>query len=260
MPLITVQGKNLYFEMLGQGIPLLFIHCSMANHQIWDRQRTLAKYFQLILVDLPGHGQSESLEGEVTVKRLATLIAELIQTLELQRVILVGYSLGGAISLQLALDHPELLSAIILVGTGAKMGVLPVIFEVIKTNYQEGVELTTGKMGFAKGADPKLIELAKQECLKCSPSIAYSDFAACNAFDVRDQLNEINIPTLIIVGSEDLLAPVKWSLYLTKHILNSSLQIIPQSGHMVILEQPDKFNLTLRKFIDNLEEASMPEE
>jgi pimeloyl-ACP methyl ester carboxylesterase len=157
--------------------------------------------------------------------------------------------LGGAITLQLALDNPGLLTALVLVGTGAKLGVLPAILEALKTRFEESVDLAVGQMGFAAGADSGLIEQSKQECLRCGSEIAYADFSACNAFDVRDRLAEIYLQTLIIVGEEDQLTPVKWSRYLREKIAKSKLLVVENAGHMVMMEQPDIVNDRIQSFI-----------
>ncbi len=225
------------------------IHGSMSTHRVWDKQRILAKNYALLFLDLPGHGQSEPLEGEITVPRFAEIVAQLIQEMDHKGVFVMGHSLGGAIALQLALDHASLLGGLVLVGTGAKLGVLPAILEGLRTDYQAGIELATGQMAFAIGADPELVERSKKECLQCPQEVGYNDFVACNNFDVRERLSEIKVPSLVVVGDEDKLTPVKWSQYLADHLLNSELTIIEQAGHMVMLEQSKKFNQAITAFL-----------
>jgi len=249
MPFHTIDGKQLFYDIQGQGTPILMIHGSMSTHRVWDKQRVLAKKYALLFLDLPGHGQSESLEGDITVQRFSGIVAQLVQEIGHKGVFVMGHSLGGAIALQLALDHASLLGGLVLVGTGAKLGVLPAILEGLRTDYQAGIELATGQMAFAEGADTALVERSKEECLQCPQEVGYNDFFACNNFDVRERLSEIRIPSLIVVGDEDKLTPVKWSQYLADHLLNAELTIIEHAGHMVMLEQPDKLNQTIDAFL-----------
>jgi pimeloyl-ACP methyl ester carboxylesterase len=253
LPFTDVREKKIYYESVGKGLPLVFIHGSMTSHVSWDFQKPLSKKNRLILLDLPGHGKSDPLNEEISVDLLADYMAEFIKGLGIEKMVAVGHSLGGAICIQLALNYPELLRALVLVGTGAKLGVLPDILKALKTNFKESVEIAIGGMAFAQKADPEVVGMVKKECLKCRPEVGYSDFAACNNFDVRGKISEISFPTLIIVGAEDKLTPVKWSLYLNEKISHSSLKIIENAGHMVMIEQPKELNKAIQNFLKDLQ-------
>ena len=82
--------------------------------------------------------------------------------------------------------------------------------------------------------------------------VLQGDFLACNAFDVVGQLEQIDLPTLIICGAEDKMTPIKFSELLDAGIANSQLHIVDNAGHMVMLEQPDIVAELLKKFIDDL--------
>lgn len=254
MPSLVIRGKKVFYESVGEGLPIVFIHGSMGNHVSWEFQKQLSDEYRLVLLDLPGHGESDPLDEEISVKLYTDYVSEFVRGLGIEKMVVVGHSLGGAICIQLALDYPELLRAIVLVGTGAKLGVLPTILEALRTNFEESIELAIGGMAFAENANPELIEMAKNECLKCKQQVGYADFAACNNFDVRERISEINIPTLIIVGTEDKFTPVKWSQYLNEKISNSSLKIIESAGHMVMIEQPEELNQAMLTFLTGLPE------
>ncbi|MHA1208801.1 MAG: alpha/beta fold hydrolase [Candidatus Freyarchaeota archaeon] len=256
MPFLVIRGKKISYESEGEGLPVVFIHGSMGSRLSWAFQKQLSKGYRLILLDLPGHGESEPLDEEVSVKLYADYVAEFAKGLGIEKMVAVGHSLGGAICIQLALDYPEILMAVVLIGTGAKLGVLPSILESLRTNYEESIELAIGNMAFAENADPEIVEMAKIECLKCRQEVAYSDFLACNNFDVRDRISEISIPTLIIVGNEDKLTPLKWSQYLNEKISNSSLKVIENAGHMVMIEQPEELNKAILAFLKDLSTQS----
>ncbi len=252
MTYITLSGKQINYEDLGDGLPLVMIHGSLCRHRLWDQQRALSKEARLILLDLPGHGESDPLEGAITIPRFANIVAQLIHALGIEWMVPVGHSLGGAIALQLALDFPDLLQGLILIGTGAKLGVLPAILEGLKTDFQTGIDLTIGHLAFAPGADPKLVELSKVEFQSCNPDVGYADFVACNQFDIREQVQAIEVPTLVIVGREDQLTPVKWSKFLADSMPTAELCIIEQAGHLVMLEQPLKVNQVISAFLNTL--------
>jgi pimeloyl-ACP methyl ester carboxylesterase len=252
LPYGIVLKRRVFYESNGNGLPLIFVHGSMANHHTWDSQLQLSKAHHLLLLDLPGHGQSEPLDEPITVKLLTDHVAGFAESLGIGPGVFIGHSLGGAICLQLALDSPALVQALVLIGTGAKLGVLPAILEALKTDFRASVELAIGGMAFASPARPEIIERTKRESLKCRPDIAYADFVACNSFDVRQRIPEIKAPTLIIVGDQDRLTPVKWSQFLTDKISGASLQVVASAGHMVMLEQPQEVNRVILAFLDAL--------
>ena len=252
MSKITIEGKQLFYSVKGKGEPLLFLHMSLSNHHQWKPLFSLDSKAKLVLVDLPGHGESDSIEGEISVPRLTKIMAQFITDLALDRIIPVGHSLGGAIALQLALDHPHLLKGLILLGTGAKLGVYPAILKGLQIDFEAGVGLVVGQMCFAKGANPQTVESVVSECLQCEPTVGYADLVACNNFDVRDRLGEIDVPTLVVVGEEDQLTPVKWAQFLSERIPNADLRIIKNAGHMVMVEQPSDLIDTIRTFLNSL--------
>ncbi|MGQ9719775.1 MAG: alpha/beta fold hydrolase [Candidatus Jordarchaeum sp.] len=252
MSSLIIRGKKIFYKSIGRGLPIVFIHGSMGSHVSWEFQKPLADGYRLVLLDLPGHGGSDPLDGEISVKLYTDYVAEFVQGLGIEKMVVVGHSLGGAICIQLALDYTELLSGMVLVGSGAKLGVLPTILEALKTNFKESIELAIGSMAFAEKASPTLVEMTKNECLKCRQEVGFADFNSCNNFDARERLSEISVPTLIIVGTEDKLTPVKWSQYLNDKISDSFLKIIENAGHMVMIEQPEELNQALLDFLRSL--------
>jgi len=225
---------------------LLFIHGAGGSHKVWEHQ---IKFFSdLVAIDLPGHGVGA---GKRTIDEYVRDVKKFCDERGLKNTVMVGHSMGGAIAQKFALDHPEYLKAIVLVCTGAKLRVTPLIFDAIKRDYAQAVELIT-KLAFSSKATSEIKEKAAEEMRNISPEVTYGDFEACDKFNVMDRLKEIRVSTLIICGLEDQLTPVKYSEYLRNNILNSKLEVIADAGHMVMLEKPKEFNEILEKFIKEL--------
>jgi len=196
--------------------PLVFIHGSGASSQIWEFQD---EHFggNAFPIDLPGHGKRpDTLPPEVNVLDYARVVNGIIfQELQLKTPIIAGNSLGGAIALAMGLEYASELSGLILIGTGARLRVLPSILEEAKT----------------------------------ASVVTYRDWAACNVFDVMNRLHEIRLPTLIICGADDRLTPVKYSQYMHDHIAGSTLCIIPNAGHIVMRDQPERVNQAIDQWL-----------
>ncbi len=160
--------------------------------------------------------------------------------------------MGGAIVQTLALTHPEIIRGIVLVGTGARLKVLPAVLDGIKKNFEETVSKIV-RFAFSRKASPELIEGGIEYLMRCRPEVLYGDFLACDRFDLMKEVKKIDLPTLILCGEEDEMTPVKYSEFLHHHIKPSRLEILPGAGHMVMMESPEAFNRKVREFIRRYE-------
>ncbi|HMK66579.1 MAG TPA: alpha/beta hydrolase, partial [Thermodesulfobacteriota bacterium] len=135
---------------------LVFIHGSGGSKILWDNQvKGLGDVSNVIAPDLPGHGESPG-EAFATVPEYTRAVVDFIKGIDAPRPIPVGLSLGGAIVQQLLLDYPGLFSAGVLIGTGAKLKVLPIIFETIEKDFS-GFVGGMPKMAASPKTDPSLL-------------------------------------------------------------------------------------------------------
>jgi pimeloyl-ACP methyl ester carboxylesterase len=225
---------------------LLFIHGAGGSHKLWEYQ--LNFFDHAIAVDLAGHDVGA---GRNTIDEYVEEVKRFCDENSLRNIVMIGHSMGGGIAQKFALDYQEYLKAIVLVCTGAKLRVAPNIFAAIKENHAQAIELIT-ELAFSKKAPGEIRKRTAEEIMRISPEVIYSDFEACDKFNVMSRLKEIKLPTLIICGLEDQLTPVKYSEYLKNNIPNSRLEIIADAGHMVMLEKPEELNERLEKFIKEL--------
>lgn len=241
---VTYQYHQL--EAKGDVPTLLFIHGAGGSRKTWHYQWLgLKEKYSLISVDLPGHGKSTA-AGANEVSAYSSAIIQLLRELEVSNVILAGHSMGGAIAMEIALASGLDVLGLILVGTGAKLGVMPSITESLARDvFPEEII----RYAYGSKASPQLIEGGRQEWYKTPCAITLGDFQACNGFDVRGSLGEIKCPCLIVCGDEDKLTPVKYSLFLHENLPVSSLTVIPLAGHMVMLEQAESTNQIINQFV-----------
>lgn len=227
---------------------VLFVHGAGGGQYTWSYQKGFfKKAFNPIILELPGHGASEG-EGETDIERYAEHVYRFVSTLHLPKLFLVGHSMGGAIVQTLALRHPEILKGIILVGTGARLRVLPMILNETLNRFEEVVK-KINELAFSSKTSSELIERGILGMMACRPEVVQGDFSACDRFDVMKEVEKITLPTLIICGDDDQLTPVKYSQFLHDRIKGSRLEIIPGAGHMVMMESPSIFNEKIREFI-----------
>ena len=239
---------GLYVERCGQGEKIVFVHGSGWNTLMWHKQRDcLRSSMEVMLVDLPGHGKSPG-DGCDSVEAYADEVHGVIKRLDVGRCYVAGHSLGGAIAMSLALSHHEMVKGVVLIGTGARLKVLPQILEDIGKNKEETIDNII-TLAFSKEASPALKKDAFDETMKCRAEVIYKDFKACDCFNIMDSISSLKVPALIICGSDDALTPPKYSRYLKDAIGDSRLLLIEHAGHMVMMEKPEEVSRAIEEFV-----------
>jgi pimeloyl-ACP methyl ester carboxylesterase len=229
--------------------PLVFVHGSGGSHHTWFHQT--ANFKGSVAVDLPGHPIGPPLHS---AQEYARWVRDQLVAGKLADVVIVGHSFGGGVALSLALDYPELLSGLVLIGTGATFPEAEPLLSY-PGDHTSMIDWFMDR-AFARETNPVLAAQSKKQLHRVNPETMRSDFEASRIFDVRGRLSEIDLPTLVIYGVEDQLCPPQHSHNLHEHIRGSRLEIIPQAGHLVMLEKPLELNDVLARFLVELREAS----
>lgn len=242
--LVKIRGVDLFYELKpGDGGSLVFIHGSGGNHKMWSGQMDLG--LNCVALDMPGHGQSGG-QAASSISEAAAWVVEFLAQMNLPRPLyLVGHSMGAAISLTCALQDADLLDGIVLIGAGQRMKVLPAFLDSLRAGLSDPGFF---KLGFSPSAPLEMVTNMVKTIAAVSPSVLYADFSACNNFDVSQELEGIKLPTLLIVGIDDKLTPLKLAQYINAHISGSRLEIIAEAGHFVMLEQPAQVNQLITDF------------
>lgn len=249
MPFVETASGLLYYAARGaSGAPVVLIHGAGDSHLVWNGQLAgLADLARTRGVDLPGHGRSSG-GGCTSIPDYARAVIEFLDALALEQAVLVGASMGGAIALTCALEFPERVRGLGLVGTGAKLRVAPAFLDGLRRDFERTVGLLVESY-YAPGASAVLKEKSARQLRLTGADVTYGDFAACNQFDVMTRLAEIRVPALVLCGREDKMTPPKYSEFLAQHLPHARLMLVEQAGHMVMLEQPLIVNRALREWL-----------
>jgi pimeloyl-ACP methyl ester carboxylesterase len=228
---------------------LIFIHGAGGSHVLWQGQvEGLAGRVNAVAIDLPGHGDSKG-DGMSTIEDYARAVADFTRALEAPKPIPCGLSMGGAITQQLLLDHPDACCAGILIGTGARLRVQPLILKTIEENFSGYVESFLAFAASEK-TDPERLRPISEATAQSKPQVALGDFKACDAFDVMERLPSIEVPVLVITSEEDKLTPPKYGIFLEEKIKTALRVHIQNAGHLVPAEKPDEVNQAILDFLD----------
>lgn len=251
-------GLDLYYEQRGTGPDVLLLPGLGASTHVWYAQlRDLSQSFRVTAVDPRGHGRSARPAGPYSIQGFSEDLGELIRVLSLAPAALVASSMSSLIAVEVAARWPGLVSALVLVGGFATLS--PEGKERFEQRAvlaeTEGMEpLADLVVGAAMGphthqTNPGLVGLFRQALLGNDP-IAYA--ASCRAIrdaDVTVHLSGVRCPTLILLGEQELVAPITAARALKAGIPHAQVRVLPHAGHVPFLEQPAAFNSAVAEFL-----------
>jgi pimeloyl-ACP methyl ester carboxylesterase len=254
MPYLTVAGARAYYVEMrptsGTSPPVALIHGAGGSHQHWLHQVRGLPSSRAIALDLPGHGRSEG-DGRDSIVAYGDWLVTFLDAAGLEEAVLVGHSMGGAIALDVALRYPPRVAGLGLVATGARLRVAPVILEGFRQQPDATVDLIS-RWAFGPDVPEATLRMGRSQMAQTPAEVFYNDFAACDAFDAMDHLAKIEAPALVMCGTADKMAPVKYATFLRNQIAGASLHLVEGAGHMVMVERPEEVTAALSGFVEGL--------
>lgn len=256
----TINDRTIAYEERGQGPPMMLVHGFPTCAEVWQQQGAgLSSHYRVIMPDLRGFGGSDGLPGPTTMETFADDLAGLLDVLALDRVVLGGLSMGGYIALAFVRRHAARLCGLVLCDTRATPDT-----EEARANREVNAQLVEAK-GASAIADkmiPNLLSASappqRQAYLRSliernhPVGIASALRGMGLRSDSTDILPTISVPTLIVVGEDDILSPPAEMWTLQQAIPGSRLVEIAGAGHISNLDQPEAFNTTLEAFLHDV--------
>lgn len=244
---VDVNGIKVYYEVYGEGEPLLLLHGNSGSIEGFIYQiPEFSKYFKVIAVDSRAQGRTYDSDKEITYSLMASDMSELIDKLKLGKVNVVGWSDGGNVGLELAFSHPEKVLKVVALGanythenaiepadnvTIAPDDPLWIRTSVVMKKYKSAFER------LSPNKDRLPVIKKKLENLMAN----YPNFTV-------DQLKTINVPFLVVAGDHDLIN-MDQTIGLFKNLPKAQLFIVPGATHFVMIENPDLINSEVIKFL-----------
>jgi pimeloyl-ACP methyl ester carboxylesterase len=256
-----VNHLSLVYDEKGSGIPVLWVHGYPLNKTLWKPQlEGLADIVHGLAIDLRGHGDSQASPGVYTMDLLADDLAAFLDVLNIrQPIVLAGLSMGGYVSMAFCRRHPDRLAGLILCATHPH------------ADSPEGKQNRTNSAALAQARGvpaavsgvqkklmapisydlrPDLVEVVKSMTESTSLEGVVGDLLGMRERpDSLSTLAAFEKPTLILHGAEDQIIPMSEAEGMQSALPNAHLEIIPQAGHLLNLEQPQVFNAAVRNFL-----------
>ena len=258
-----VGAIDMGYDDVGSGEPIVFLHGFPHNRTLWAPQLSaLAGRCRCIAPDLRGFGESTA-AGPWTMSQYASDVIGLLDTLEVPNAVICGLSMGGYIAFELWRQSPDRVRALILADTKAGAD-----DAAARAKRQSAIQLVnssgsgavadaqiSGMVGKStRDRNPGVVDTL-QSMMASAPAdgVAGALHALMERPDSRGTLTSITVPTLIVVGDEDVLTPPKEARAMAEEIRGSSLQVIETAGHASNLERPAAFNQLVLEFLDRLD-------
>ncbi|MBD1174183.1 alpha/beta hydrolase [Pelagibacterales bacterium SAG-MED01] len=256
--IITVENKSVYASDAGQGIEsskdtIVFLHGSGLSHIVWSltEQFFSNKNFNVLSIDLPGHGNSEGPCLD-SIKKIVDWLEKVFEELKLKNIILVGHSQGCLEALEYSLKYKNRLKKIVFVGGSYQMPVHKDLINLALEGDSDAVKLMM-KWGFEGskkfiGGNP--VEKIIQSPRDISEILAV-DLIACNNYkNGSDAAKAINCPAMFILGELDKMANLESGKKFANLVKNSTTHVIKGSGHMIMIEKAFEMREKILEFLN----------
>lgn len=243
--------------------PVVFVHGMTFDHRMWLPQiETFSRDHRVIAYDLRGHGKSGAGDGQFTYRHLADDLAALLDHLVIEKAVLCGLSMGGAVAFRTFEIYPERVSGLVLCDTSCfadtnesrqrrELTIQSIKRDGLKPFTDIFVPSVFAAATFER--HPEVIASIRETILSSSPlGICGALLAQMGRTDTCSTLAEINVPTLFMVGSEDALTPPSVVEDIHSQVQGSGFRVIPGAAHIPNLENPEAFNRELRVFLESM--------
>lgn len=230
--------------------PVVLIHGAGGSHQLWLYQVRDLPGTCTYAPDLPGHGRSQG-PGRDSIAAYGDWLVAFLDAIGVEKAVLVGHSMGGGIALDVALRYPGRVAGLGLVATGARMRVAPALLEQLQEDPEAAVHLIA-EWSYGPEAAEEMVRQGRRQMLQTPPDVLYGDFAACDAFNVRDRLGQIRAPAFLLFGTQDRMTPAKHAPALRDALPDAVLHLVEGAGHMILVEQPQAVTRALTAFLDSI--------
>lgn len=237
----------------GKRPAVVLIHGAGGSHLYWPSEMRRLAGYRVYALDLPGHGRSGE-RGQQSISSYVSSVVVWLEATGLHSAVFVGHSMGSAIAISLALDYPEHVLSLGLIGAAARLKVAPALLESTANTatFNNAVQLVVD-YSYGPDSPAQLTELAARRLAENRPSVLHGDLMACDTFDETLRIADIQHPTLVVCGSKDRMTSLRHAQFLARSIPGARLEVVPNAGHMVMLENPKAVADALTGFLNEIQ-------
>lgn len=259
MSSITTDQGIVHYEVYGRGKPVILLHGWLGSWGLWQETMAyLGAFYRTYAMDFWGFGESGKKRETYAVQDFVSLVNQFMEQLGIARAPLVGHSMGGTVSLSLAMQYPERASKAVVVGSPIVGSSLALPLKL--AGYRPIAFLLFNMMGLFRASvriaspficrDPRFPAMMDRDLSRTTVESFLLSIASLRRTDLRPSLGQIKIPCLGIYGAKDnIVHPLQWQP-MQQGIRNVRIEHFPAAGHFPMLEEPADFSRRLKAFLD----------
>lgn len=259
MSSITTDQGIVHYEVYGRGRPVILLHGWLGSWGLWQETMAyLGRYYRTYALDFWGFGESGKKRETYAVQDFVSLVNQFMEQLGILRAPLVGHSMGGTVSLLLAIQHPERVRKVTVIGSpivGTSLSTLLKLFgrrpvAYIVHNNLWGLKLGFRILGRLYSSDPRWYEMMNRDLSQTTLDSFLLSIASLRNTDVRPNLGKISVPVMGMYGHKDIVVNSRQWKPLLDGVPHARIERFPGSGHFIMLDEPPKFMEILHDFLD----------
>ncbi len=259
MSSITTDQGIVHYEVYGRGRPVILLHGWLGSWGLWQETMAyLGQYYRTYAMDFWGFGESGKKRDTYAVQDFISLVDQFMDQLGILRAPLVGHSMGGTVSLSVAIQFPQRVTKVVVVGSPIVGSSLSFLLKLFGRKYIAyvvyhnlwGFRLLTRVLGPLYTKDPRWPEMQDRDLSTTTLESFLYSIASLRRTDLRAQLNNIHIPAMGMYGDRDVVVdPGQWKPML-EGIPHARIERFHDAGHFIMLDEPGRFSETLKNFLD----------
>jgi pimeloyl-ACP methyl ester carboxylesterase len=256
----TTDQGIVHYEVYGRGRPVILLHGWLGSWGLWQETMAyLGRYYRTYAMDFWGFGESGKKRDSYAVQDFVTLVDQFMEQLGIESAPLVGHSMGGTVSLSVAIHYPQRARKVVIIGSpivGSSLSLLLKLFGRRLVAYLVYHNLWALKLSFRILApfysrDPRWGEMMNRDISRTTLESFLFSIASLRETDLRPSIPQINVPVMGMFGAKDnVVHPDQWKP-LKEGIPNSRIERFEHAGHFIMLDEPKRFVETLHDFLDD---------
>jgi branched-chain amino acid transport system permease protein len=247
---IKVKGKDIYYDVNGEGKSVIMIHGNFGSHKWFNKVNNISGY-KIYTVDMPNFGHSDHIEN-ANIDEYADYINEFMNSLNIDKAVIVGHSLGGAVAQSLALRYNNKVNKLILISSAPYYG-----FKTPEENYSSLALLKNNRSILKESIkgimplnkDKKFLNELVNDSLLMNPKCFVENARALEKYDFTDLKDKINFSTMVLFGKKDILITKEMAVR-TAEFYNAELKEYDNVGHSLMVEEPELFKKMFINFMN----------
>jgi pimeloyl-ACP methyl ester carboxylesterase len=256
---ITTDQGIVHYEVYGRGRPVILLHGWLGSWSLWqDTMAYLGRYYRTYAMDFWGFGESGKKRETYNVQDFVSLVDQFMEQLGIAQAPLVGHSMGGTVSLAVAVQFPQRVKKVVVIGSpivGSSLSLLLKLFgqravaSVVFTNLW-GLRLGFRILSPFYSRDPQWADMMARDLSSTTLESFLLSIASLRRTDLRPLLGQVQVPAMGMYGDKDIVVhPMQWKP-MQEGIPHAQIERFPEAGHFIMLDEPERFRETLHSFLD----------